>query len=120
MAPTSEKSKSSESHLSLRSNLSSAHSPMSPIQSGELGIPSRDDMPQRITVQPQIFIGSYRQDGSQIYSVMCKNSHQILRRRDSQGFHKDDISEEDGGLCFKSTMVKLTSGLNVITIHVKV
>lgn len=120
-APTSEKtSKPADSYLSLRSSVSSTHSPMSPIQSGELGIPSRDDMPQRITVQPQLIIGSYRQDSSQIYSVMCKNTHQVLRRRDSLGFHKDDISEEDGGLCFKSAMVKLTPGVNNITVHVKV
>lgn len=119
-APSSEKSKSADAHLSLRSNVSSVHSPMSPIQSGEVGIPSRDDMPQRITVQPQLYIGSYRQDSSQIYSVMCKNAHQVLRRRDSQGFHKDDITEEDSGPCFKSTMVKFVPGLNIVTIQVKV
>lgn len=119
-APASEKSKSADSHLSLRSSVSSTHSPMSPIQSGELGIPSRDDMPQRIMVQPQLIIASYRQDSSQIYSVMCKNTHQVLRRRDSQGFHKDDITEEDSGPCFKNTMVKFVPGLNVVTIQVKV
>lgn len=119
-APASEKSKSTDSqHLSLRS-MSSAHSPMSPLQSGELGIPSRDDMPQRSLVQPQLIIGSYRQDSSQIYSVMCKNTHQVLRRRDSQGFHKDDISEEDSGPCFKSNMVKLVPGMNIVTIPAKV
>ncbi|KFM65669.1 Trafficking protein particle complex subunit 10, partial [Stegodyphus mimosarum] len=119
-APAVDKSKQVDSHyMSSKSGISAAHSPMSPMQSGELGIPSRDDMPQRILVHPQLIIGSYRLEGSQIYSVMCKNTHQVLRRRDSQGFHKDDITEEEGGPCFKSSMVKLIPGHNVVTITVK-
>lgn len=77
-------------------------------------------MQQRILVQPQLIIGSYRQEGAPIYSVMCKNTHQVLRRRDSQGFHKDDISEEDSGPAYKVTMVKLVPGHNVVVIPFKV
>ncbi|GFW67095.1 trafficking protein particle complex subunit 10 [Trichonephila clavipes] len=120
-APSVDKSKQSDSHyLSSKSSVSTAHSPMSPMTSGGLGIPSRDDMQQRILVQPQLIVGSYRQEGSQIYSVVCKNTHQVLRRRDSQGFHKDDISEEDNGPCYKVSMVKLVPGHNIVTLTVKV
>ncbi|XP_055945623.1 trafficking protein particle complex subunit 10-like [Argiope bruennichi] len=120
-APNVDKSKQTDNHyLSSKPNVSS-HSPLSPMQSGGgLGIPSRDEMQQRILVQPQLIVGCYRQEGAQIYSVMCKNTHQVLRRRDSQGFHKDDISEEDNGPCFKVSMAKLVPGPNVITITVKV
>ncbi|XP_071041764.1 trafficking protein particle complex subunit 10 isoform X2 [Parasteatoda tepidariorum] len=119
-APSVDKSKQSDSHyLSSKATVPTAHSPMSPMLSGELGIPSRDDMPQRILVQPQLVLSSYRQDGSQIYSVMCRNIQQVLRRRDSQGFHKDDINEEESGLFYKTSMVKLIPGNNVVTIPVK-
>ncbi|GIY00231.1 trafficking protein particle complex subunit 10 [Caerostris darwini] len=119
-APSVDKSKHTDNHyLSSKASVSTAHSPMSPMQSGGLGIPCRDEMQQRILVQPQLIVGSYRQEGTQIYSVMCKNTHQILRRRDSQGFHKEDISEEDNGPCYKVSMAKLSPGQNVVTISVK-
>ncbi|XP_054722855.1 LOW QUALITY PROTEIN: trafficking protein particle complex subunit 10-like [Uloborus diversus] len=112
--------KSEGRRLSPRSHPSGpAHSPMSPMLSGELGIPCRDDMPPRILVQPQVVLTSYRQDGQPIFSVVCKNTHQVLRRRDSLGFHKEDITEEEVGPTFKSSMVKLTPGHNVVTITVQ-
>ncbi|KAG8193047.1 hypothetical protein JTE90_028159 [Oedothorax gibbosus] len=118
--PLIDKSKHSDSqYLSPKSNITNSHSPISPVQSGGLGIPSRDEIQQRILVQPQLIIGSYRQEGAPIYSVMCKNTHQVLRRRDSQGFHKDDISEEENGLGFKVSMVKLVPGHNVVVLPFK-
>lgn len=122
---SSDKSKQSgtQAHLSpKRSGDTPALSPLSPMQSGVMGIPSHEDMPPRVMVQPQLVTHCYyQQDGSLTCGILCKNQHQVLKRRDSQGFQKErEIAEEESGLHFKANNVKLVPGQNVISVTVKI